>query len=131
MKDQILQLHNQGKSYREIQKILKCSRSLISYYVNPSGKTSNLNRQNKNRFVRRTKYKNLLGGKCHICGYNKCLNALQFHHIDPTNKKFQISDSIWGVGKLKEQEIIDEVNKCILVCANCHCEIHFKNEFIS
>lgn len=66
------------------------------------------------------KYK---GGKCEICGYNKCLGALDFHHLDPSQKDFTISNSniYKNLDKLKE-----EVDKCILVCANCHREIHYK-----
>lgn len=65
------------------------------------------------------KYK---GGKCEICGYNKCHGALDFHHLDPSQKDFNISDSnvYKNLDKLKE-----EVDKCILVCANCHRELHY------
>lgn len=68
------------------------------------------------------KYK---GGKCEICGYNKCLGALDFHHLDPSKKDFTISDSniYKNLDKLKE-----EIDKCILVCANCHREIHYNDE---
>ena len=62
-----------------------------------------------------------MGGKCSICGYNKCLHALQFHHIDPSKKKFNISSNI---GKYTLQSIQNELKKCIVVCANCHAEIH-------
>ena len=75
---------------------------------------------------RRRKVKELLvnykGGKCEICGYDKCLGALDFHHLDPNEKEFSISSSniYKNIDKLKE-----EVDKCILVCANCHREIHY------
>ena len=63
------------------------------------------------------KYK---GGECQICGYHKCLEALEFHHLDPAKKDFSISSSdVLSYDKMKE-----EVDKCILVCANCHREIH-------
>jgi hypothetical protein len=129
MKEQILKLRSKGKTYREIQNILKCSRSLISYYVNPNGKINNTKRKNKNRFRQRMKYKLLLGGKCCICGYSKCLNALHFHHKDMKQKSFHISDAIWGKHNLKEQQIKAEIKKCILLCANCHAELHSKNDF--
>lgn len=124
MKDKILSLRGEGKSYREIQKMLGCSRGLISYYVNPEGKTKTLNRQNKNRFIRRSKYKKLLGGKCEKCGYNKCLDALQFHHRDPAQKDFMVSDFIWGRGNITEKKALEEIKKCTLLCANCHAELH-------
>jgi hypothetical protein len=62
-----------------------------------------------------------LGGKCEMCGYNKCLKALEFHHKDPTQKDFQISArrlAVFG-DKLK-----NELDKCMLLCANCHREVH-------
>jgi hypothetical protein len=124
MKDKILSLRGEGKSYREIEKILGCSRGLISYYINPDGKTKTLDRQNKNRFIRRSKYKKLLGGKCEKCGYNKCLDALQFHHKDPSQKDFMVSDFIWGRNNITEERALEEIKKCSLLCANCHAELH-------
>ena len=129
MKEKILELRNQGMSYREIQKVLGCSRSLVSYYVNPDGKQKHRDRQNQNRYRKRTEYKTMLGGKCSHCGYNKCQDALQFHHIDPSTKKFTISDSIWGKGGVTEEEIFEEIKKCDLLCANCHCESHSHHNF--
>lgn len=76
---------------------------------------------------RRFRVKSLLveykGGKCQICNYNKCLSALEFHHINPMNKDFNIAanSKYRNLTKLKK-----EVDKCILVCANCHREIHAK-----
>lgn len=63
----------------------------------------------------------LFGGCCKKCGYDKCQEALQFHHIDPANKSFTISHK----GKCRDWSVmVEEANKCILVCANCHAEIH-------
>lgn len=61
------------------------------------------------------------GGSCSVCGYNKCPGALIFHHINPDEKDFGISHngSVWKFDLIK-----DELDKCILVCANCHAEIH-------
>ncbi len=64
------------------------------------------------------KYK---GGKCQICGYNKCDSALEFHHLDPNQKDFGISAN----GYTRSWDTVKkELNKCIMVCANCHREIH-------
>lgn len=61
------------------------------------------------------------GSKCQICGYNKCQRALSFHHLDPKNKEFDLStDGLTRSWKRIEKEI----QKCVLVCANCHMEIH-------
>ena len=59
------------------------------------------------------------GGECEKCGYKKSINALEFHHIDPKQKDFSISGKSWSLERLKK-----EVDKCIIVCANCHREIH-------
>ena len=64
----------------------------------------------------------ILGGKCSICGYNKCLDALEFHHNDPREKEFKL-----GSGNTTSwKEYKNEALKCILVCSNCHKEIHSK-----
>ena len=59
------------------------------------------------------------GGKCERCGYDKNISALDFHHIDPSTKKFTLSDTHHSWDETKK-----ELDKCILVCANCHRELH-------
>ena len=60
------------------------------------------------------------GGKCTVCGYDKSLNALEFHHTDPSEKEFNL-----GARRgLKEETLRKELDKCVLVCRNCHAEIH-------
>ena len=61
------------------------------------------------------------GSKCIICGYNKCQRALSFHHIDPAKKEFDLSSR--GVTR-SWKKVEAEIKKCVLVCANCHMEIH-------
>ena len=62
-----------------------------------------------------------LGGKCKVCGYNKCTRSLQFHHLTPSEKEMTISKNI---NKMKFEKLKPELDKCILVCSNCHGEIH-------
>ena len=63
------------------------------------------------------------GGKCIKCGYDKCINALEFHHVNPNEKDFTLSH----LKKYTFNEVIKkELDKCDLVCANCHREIHFE-----
>ncbi len=59
------------------------------------------------------------GGGCRYCGYSKCVRSLQFHHRDPSQKDFGISTSIRSWKRVKA-----ELDKCDLVCANCHGEVH-------
>ncbi len=73
---------------------------------------------------RRRKVKEILvaeaGGRCWQCGYDKCLAALAFHHLDPAEKSFGIAQR----GRTKAMaELRGEVRKCALLCANCHAEI--------
>ena len=64
---------------------------------------------------------NYKGGKCVKCGYNKYPGALDFHHLDPSKKDFSISRK-----KNCSFDIIKpELDKCVLVCRNCHAELHF------
>ena len=60
------------------------------------------------------------GGECRICGYNRSFRALQFHHLDPATKLFDISDKgrSYSLERLRV-----EAAKCVLVCANCHMEL--------
>lgn len=75
-------------------------------------------RRRKNVKIKAVEYK---GGSCEICGYNKCNEALQFHHLDPTQKDFGISA---GGFTRSWEKVKSELDKCIMVCANCHSEIH-------
>lgn len=61
------------------------------------------------------------GGKCEKCGYNKCDSALEFHHLDHNKKDFGISQD----GNTRPwNQIKEELDKCVLLCANCHRETH-------
>ena len=79
----------------------------------------------KNVQRRREKVKQMAveykGGKCERCGYDKCIEALEFHHLDPSEKDFGIASK----GYTRSWESVkNELDKCIMVCANCHREIH-------
>jgi len=77
----------------------------------------------KKRLEMKQECVNYKGGQCEICGYKKSLSALQFHHIDPEKKDFEVGGAI----SYKKRPLIwAELDKCILVCANCHAEIHEK-----
>lgn len=79
----------------------------------------------KNTIIRQTIFKALCveykGGKCEKCGYDEYIGALEFHHKDPSQKKFGISRA-----KLRkfDQKIIEELDKCDMLCANCHRVAH-------
>jgi len=59
------------------------------------------------------------GGKCERCGYDTYLGALDFHHINPSEKDFTV-----GNRDFRLKDCVEESKKCVLLCANCHREIH-------
>lgn len=73
---------------------------------------------------RRRRIKEILveeaGGACCICGYQRYLGALQFHHVNPDQKRLGLSRA--GV-TLSIATLRDEATKCVLLCSNCHAEI--------
>ena len=63
-----------------------------------------------------------MGGKCQCCSYNTCDAALEFHHLDPLEKDFSVGNT--RANPKSWAKITEELKKCILVCSNCHKEIH-------
>jgi len=61
------------------------------------------------------------GGKCQFCGYDRCAGALEFHHLDPNGKDFGLGQN--GLTRSWERTK-RELEKCVLICSNCHKEIH-------
>ena len=177
MKNEILRLRNEGKSYKEIKDITGLSKATISYHCkrnNVDGRIDGKGLKNKNideikeyykthtlketsemfgvsittiinvvdkkritltqeekkeynyahvkSFRKRNKERAVeyKGGKCEKCGYDKCISALEFHHLDPKEKDFSPSGNM----NMAWDKIKIEIDKCILVCANCHREIH-------
>ena len=98
-----------------------CNREYV--YFRGSGHTMkkcNSCMANLARNRRKQKMIDYKGGQCQKCGYNKCTQALCFHHLDPSTKSFNISGNHcrkWAIVK-------QELDKCILLCHNCHCEEH-------
>lgn len=61
------------------------------------------------------------GSKCSLCGYKRSKRALVFHHRDPSKKDFGLS--VRGLTRSWEK-MLAELKKCVLLCANCHAEVH-------
>ena len=126
---EIKKLYEETRSCLKVAKLLKISKTSVLKYVE-TYKVEKMSIDNrKKNLVRqviywRVKAKSKLveykGGKCEKCGYNKCVDALDFHHRNPDEKDFSIGGKSWSFERLK-----NEVDKCILVCANCHREIHY------
>lgn len=72
-------------------------------------------------YAKYCKFKENLG--CKICHYNKYGGALDFHHLDMKSKERRISALLW---KAQSDKYKKEVKKCVLLCKNCHYEVHYK-----
>ena len=118
------------------KKCLICNKTFITNYNNrlycyecsPSQNENDTSLYQKTK-KRAIKHQLILykGGKCEKCGYNKCEGALQFHHINPQEKDFTISEININKNNFQMELLYKEVDKCRLLCANCHAEEHFEN----
>lgn len=71
----------------------------------------------------------LLGGACQRCGYVRNHAAMNFHHIVPELKSFELD--LRCISNRSWQRVLDEVAKCDLLCSNCHLEVHNPDCFIT
>lgn len=115
----------QNKDGKEIRICKFCNRE---FEYNPSKgnkgwicNSCNANRKRHNRKLKCLSYK---GNKCEICGYDKCPAALTFHHINRETKIF----SIGGSHCISWEKVKIELDKCIVICSNCHNELHYNED---
>jgi DNA-binding CsgD family transcriptional regulator len=116
-KEQIFSLRKEGKTYSEIQKILGCSKGTISYHLGDGQKEKTKKRMHKSRaeiFSFISSYKEQMG--CVDCGEMYPYFMLQFDHLH--SKDFQISN--YRKHTVSLDKIKKEIDKCEVVCANCH-----------
>ena len=93
---------------------------------NPDRKSESFKIKERRNFLKRRLVEHR-GGKCEICNYDKCIRALEFHHADPQSKEISISKELFRDKAPNENlfnKLKKETEKCILVCRNCHAEIH-------
>jgi len=76
----------------------------------------------KKRTLNRQQLINSFGGKCQVCGFDECSAALEFHHRDPKKKEIEISKFANNNNLTYKQ--IRELEKCVLLCSNCHKKCH-------
>jgi hypothetical protein len=127
---EMIKFYNEGNTARKTAIKFNVGKTTVLSYNKPieQKKFEEKEKGRKNVIAvkkRRDKLKELAieykNGKCEKCGYNKCSKALEFHHVDPTKKEFGIGNK--GYTRSWEK-IKQELDKCIMVCANCHREIH-------
>jgi len=95
--------------------------NVVDFRSNQCYECEKIESNNRNKALKlnlKQKLVNYKGGKCERCGYNECLDALDFHHKDPFKKEFAISSSY------NFEKSIIEVDKCSLLCKNCHTKLH-------
>ena len=78
------------------------------------------NHRKEKQLIRQILMHKLKINGCAICGYDKCVAALHFHHVNPSDKNFCLCVHTMYYSN---DRIVNEINKCILLCANCHAEI--------
>lgn len=64
------------------------------------------------------------GKSCALCGYNEHCEILQFHHKDRREKLFEVT--LFKIAKRSPEELKKEIDKCILICPNCHFLLHLR-----
>lgn len=121
----IIYLIKNGCSRKILAEVLETTHKELSAFCRRKGIQQSKNLEGYARIKQHRRNKKILailykGGACSKCNYNKCFSALDFHHTDPAEKDFTISTNI----NMSWETIKSELDKCILVCSNCHREIH-------
>ncbi len=128
-------LYDEGRSIKQVSKIVGWHHRVVAKYIEARTVVRMSDTERKKRMVvhvsnRRRKVKMMavehMGGKCVKCGYQKCIAALEFHHTDPAQKDFNLAKKgcTFSWDRVKQ-----EIEKCILVCSNCHREIHYELKY--
>lgn len=90
----------------------------------------NKRKVHERKMIRRKKLKEelikILGGKCQSCGYNKCDAAFDFHHKEGTKE----NNINWFLKNSSKEKLLKEAKKCVLLCANCHRELHHRGAIV-
>jgi hypothetical protein len=79
----------------------------------------------KRRWKSRIKLLEMLGNKCVKCGFSGSPASLQFHHVNPGNKKYTLFSK-----NLLRKDRYEEARKCVILCANCHLDEHTNKELL-
>jgi hypothetical protein len=92
------------------------------HYDRVKEQTNTYHSQTIRSYKRKVQLIDLLGGCCKICKYDKNISALEFHHRDPNGKESQLD--MRTLSNRSMDYIMSEVQKCDLLCSNCHREFH-------
>lgn len=117
---QILALRKKGMSFSAIAKAVSCSPGTVYYFLTPGAKERSAIRNRQRRRANSKHLKDKFGGVCAACGYDKCIEALEFDHLYPEEKEIAISSA----RNRSLGSVLKEATKCILLCCRCHRERH-------
>jgi hypothetical protein len=115
-----------GKQMKYCSNICKCKYN--NFHANNGQGYQIYENQKKRGYDRKKEFIKLKGGGCQICGYSKSLRALTFHHRDPKEKSFGLD--IRKLSNMNYDKCLQEIEKCDLLCFNCHMELHEDEEII-
>lgn len=101
------------------------SQLYCSDYCRPKKQRNSYPQQKLRGELRKRELIELSGGKCKICGYDKCIAALSFHHRQESEKSFGLD--VRSISNRSMETIMAEFEKCDLLCLNCHQEYHYLN----
>jgi hypothetical protein len=119
---------NRHTNRREISECLVCSKPLSGRQTKFCSVECKIQlhasypKQKDRAIIKKLRLIELAGGACSICGYNKNITAFHFHHLDPSKKSIQLHAR--AISKNGWDTVIQEFENCILLCANCHAEMH-------
>lgn len=109
-----------GRQRRFCCNVCKCRYN--NFHANNGKGYQTYENQKQRGHDRKRDFVEMKGGGCQQCGYNKSLRALTFHHRDPSLKRFQLD--IRKLSNITYEKCLEEVQKCDLLCFNCHMELH-------
>lgn len=108
---------------------MKCKKQRVCKYCNANfdGEENSCSacRTMKRRIMNKKKLVDYKGGKCCRCGYDTNIHALHFHHRNPEDKKIKVADELHS---RSIEKLFEEVDKCDLLCANCHIIEHLNKD---
>lgn len=123
MKEEIIKLRNQGKTYRDIKEELGCSLGTIAFHCGEGQKekykASNYRRRLRNKDWMEDVKKDL---HCESCGEERWW-VLDFHHSNPEEKEAGVARLLRQASK---ERVLKEISKCKVLCSNCHRDLHYK-----
>tara|TARA_B100000315_G_C14495395_1_gene549697 strand:- start:102 stop:581 length:480 start_codon:yes stop_codon:yes gene_type:complete len=113
---------NLSRSWVRFNKsISKQPKKIVDRRYYEKNKKDILKRRKERLRVHKKEILSVFGGKCIKCGYKKCIAALEFHH-GKSDKENNVKDMIKNYSK---EKALKEAKKCIILCANCHRELHY------